>query len=320
MSLPDTPLFSVIIPVYNKELYVQRSVYSVLNQYFENFELIIVCDPSTDNSAKEVAKFADDRIRVLNREEPGPGGMLPEILGIKMAKGQFVTFLDADDEWCTDHLLRAKSLIDNYDALLYSTSWMDSRGDGAFTEPSFLKKFKKEGVQVLDFMAYLEYASRGAIPVHTNVIIVKHHLFEQIGGFPENECVRGGDLNTWFRLIRYTDEIVCLPEATAIYHREVSTVTKASSPKVQDNCIYHVVKKAIEEENDLNIKAKLKKFSNYHIVHALKVKAINGRLSPADCAFHYSSVAKSHHFIFILWSLLPGVFQRSIYRLIKQIS
>ncbi len=320
MSLPDKPLFSVIIPVYNKELYVQRAVNSVLNQQYGNFELIIVCDPSTDNSSKEVAKFDDDRIRVFSREVPGPGGYAARNLGIKMAKGQFVTFLDADDEWCTDHLLRAKSLIDNYDALLYSISWMDSRGDGTFTEPSFLKKFKKEGVQILDFMAYLEYASQGAIPVHTNVIIVKHHLFEQIDGFPENECIRGGDLHTWFRLIRHANKIVCLPEATAIYHREVSTVTRASSPKVQDNCIYLLVKKVIEEEDDVKIKMKLKKFSNYHIVHALKVRAINGRLRLADCAFYYSSVAKINYLFFLFLSLLPGGVQKSIYWLKKQIS
>lgn len=72
------PFFSVIVPVYNKEPHIARSIGSILNQTFTDFELIIVCDPSTDESDAEVAKFIDARIRVFHRDEPGSGGSQPE--------------------------------------------------------------------------------------------------------------------------------------------------------------------------------------------------------------------------------------------------
>src|SRR5690554_2524745 len=105
------PFFSVVIPVYNKEPHIARSINSVLNQSFQDVELIIVCDPSTDNSNAEVAKFTDPRIRVFHRDEPGPGGYAARNLGIKEAKAEWIAFLDADDEWYLDHLAEMKNLF-----------------------------------------------------------------------------------------------------------------------------------------------------------------------------------------------------------------
>lgn len=69
-----SPFFSIIIPVYNKGPHIQRSISSVLNQTFQNFELILINDASTDNSLEEMQKFTDPRIRILYRSEPGSGG------------------------------------------------------------------------------------------------------------------------------------------------------------------------------------------------------------------------------------------------------
>src|SRR5690625_1627721 len=99
-----SPFFSVVIPVYNKELYVARAINSILNQSFKDFELIIVCDPSTDSSNSIVRKFSDRRIKVFNRNKPGLGGYAARNLGIKNSSGQWISFLDADDEWYLDHL------------------------------------------------------------------------------------------------------------------------------------------------------------------------------------------------------------------------
>ena len=69
------PFFSIIVPVYNKGIYVNRSITSILNQTFKNFEIIIICDPSTDNSIEEVNKFSSyQNVRIYYRNERGPGG------------------------------------------------------------------------------------------------------------------------------------------------------------------------------------------------------------------------------------------------------
>ncbi|BBI65057.1 hypothetical protein HSBAA_63630 [Vreelandella sulfidaeris] len=85
------PFFSVVIPVYNKEKFVGRAIRSVLSQEFTNFELIIVCDPSTDDSYAKVAAFNDDRIRVFQRENLVQAVTLRN-LGIKNARSEWIGF------------------------------------------------------------------------------------------------------------------------------------------------------------------------------------------------------------------------------------
>lgn len=96
------PLISVIIPLYNKEAIIGRSIQSVLSQSFKDFELIIVNDGSTDGSAKMVKTFCDDRILFIEQENGGPSKA--RNTGIRHAQGDWIVFLDADDELLPDAL------------------------------------------------------------------------------------------------------------------------------------------------------------------------------------------------------------------------
>jgi len=93
------PFFSIVIPVHNKAPYLGRSIGSVINQNFTDFELILIDDASADRSLVEMQKFADPRIRILHRDAPGAGGYAARNLGVMEAKAEWVAFLDADDEW-----------------------------------------------------------------------------------------------------------------------------------------------------------------------------------------------------------------------------
>ena len=101
-------LVSVIIPLYNKARYIKRAVQSVLNQTFENFELIIVDDGSTDESLEIVRGITDDRLRVIQQANAGPGAARNR--GMDESSGEFLAFLDADDEW-TPHFLERTVLV-----------------------------------------------------------------------------------------------------------------------------------------------------------------------------------------------------------------
>jgi len=99
-------MFSVVIPVHNKAPHVARSIQSVLDQTYKNFEMIIINDASTDDSMDEVSKFDDPRIRVFQRNEPGPGGYAARNLGIEKANAEWIAFLDADDVWLSEKLAK----------------------------------------------------------------------------------------------------------------------------------------------------------------------------------------------------------------------
>jgi glycosyltransferase involved in cell wall biosynthesis len=83
-------MFSVIIPLYNKELSISNTIQSVLDQTFQNFEIVIVNDGSTDNSVKEVEKFDDKRIRLIHQENKGVSAARNR--GIEEAKYEWIAF------------------------------------------------------------------------------------------------------------------------------------------------------------------------------------------------------------------------------------
>lgn len=110
----SNPTISVIIPLYNKEMSISRTVHSVLEQSKTEFELIIVDDGSTDNSLKVAKSLLDSRIRFVSQSNGGPSKA--RNTGINYAQGDWILFLDADDELADgtlEHLFNMTALHPN---------------------------------------------------------------------------------------------------------------------------------------------------------------------------------------------------------------
>lgn len=108
-------LFSVIVPVYNKEKYLSKSIESLVDQTYRNLEIILIDDGSTDCSGQVCDKYAsaDKRIKVLHQENAGTSKARNE--GIKAAKGDYISFLDADDYWEKDAYELFAKVIEQYE-------------------------------------------------------------------------------------------------------------------------------------------------------------------------------------------------------------
>lgn len=106
------PNISVVIPLYNKGTIIGRTVKSVLNQTYANFELIIVDDGSTDSSVDIVRSFSDDRIRIIQQKNAGPSAA--RNTGVRNAKTDWIVFLDGDDELLPDALEHFNELRNNF--------------------------------------------------------------------------------------------------------------------------------------------------------------------------------------------------------------
>src|ERR1044071_906289 len=89
--------FSIVIPVYNRETHIGRTVASALAQTFGDYELILVDDCSTDNSLAVIRRFAASNVRVISRDKPGGVGGARNP-GVAVARGDWIVFLDSDDE------------------------------------------------------------------------------------------------------------------------------------------------------------------------------------------------------------------------------
>lgn len=103
----DYGLVSIIMPNFNSESFIERTIDSVIAQKYKNWELIVVDDCSTDNSLSIVKSYRDDRITVT-KNEVNSGAAKSRNVAIHEAKGMWIAFLDSDDVWCenklTDHL------------------------------------------------------------------------------------------------------------------------------------------------------------------------------------------------------------------------
>src|SRR3990167_10836604 len=94
----NNSLVSVILPTYNRSEYLGRAIESVLNQNYNNFELIIIDDSSTDKTSEVILKYKDSRIRVVKNQE-NIGFVKSLNKGIKQANGKYIARLDDDDFW-----------------------------------------------------------------------------------------------------------------------------------------------------------------------------------------------------------------------------
>lgn len=101
--------FSIIIPTYNRASFLPRAIESVLAQIYENWELIVVDDGSNDNTREVVASFKDERIRYIYQENQERSAA--RNTGINNAVGEWICFLDSDDEYLPNHLMELNNKI-----------------------------------------------------------------------------------------------------------------------------------------------------------------------------------------------------------------
>lgn len=122
-------MITVVVPLYNKAGSIGHTIQTVLNQTFQDFEIVIVDDGSTDASVAEVQKFNDPRIRIISQANAGVSAARNR--GIAEAKGEYVALLDADDRWMPGYLDEQMSLASKYQSCaIFGTNYYFSYPNG----------------------------------------------------------------------------------------------------------------------------------------------------------------------------------------------
>lgn len=189
-------MISVVIPLYNKESQINQTIQSVLRQSFQDFEIVVVDDGSTDNSVSEVKRFNDSRIRIVSQTNAGVSAARNR--GIAEAKGEFIALLDGDDEWKPDYLATQYALTEKYpECDVFATDYEFRSSDGEVS-PTIINRLpfnSEDGI----LTNYFEVATHSHPPICSISIMTRKGIFESIGGFPLG--IRSGeDLLTWARL------------------------------------------------------------------------------------------------------------------------
>ena len=215
--------FSVIIPLYNKAPYVAKAVQSVLSQTLDDYELVIVDDGSTDQSAKIASKAIEghDNCRMIRQENEGVS--MARNNGVAISYGDYLCFLDADDWWNPCFLEEMAGLIAEFpDAGIYGTNYTivnetkhKTRIAPIVVEPGFEK----------GYINYCQvYAKTLAMPLTSISVAMPRHVFEATGGFPEGITL-GEDFLLWIRIaLKY--KVVFLNKPLAFYNQDVDVASR----------------------------------------------------------------------------------------------
>lgn len=189
-------MFSIVIPLYNKENLIEYSIRSILSQTFQDFEIIVVNDGSTDNSVSMAESVMDSRIRIINQANAGVSAARNR--GIKEAKYDLIAFLDADDEWKPDYLDTQNRLAQKYsECSVFACNYEFHNSNGQIT-PTIIRKLpftSETGV----LTNYFEVACASHPPLCTSAVAVRKQALEAVEGFPVG-IKSGEDLLTWARL------------------------------------------------------------------------------------------------------------------------
>jgi len=209
---------SVVIPAYNAGKYIGRTIDSVLAQTRSADEIIVVDDGSTDNTADVIRRYGE---KVKYIHQANAGASVARNTGIKAACGEWIAFLDGDDEWVSEKLrLQVEHLERNPElvwtcANFYSCLCSENRRAAA-AEPSKAKKILGDKEYFEDYLGP-DFAKAAKC---TDTMLIKKEVLEQAGMFRVGQ-VRSNDTDMWLRIAYRWPRIGYISEPLAIYHLSI---------------------------------------------------------------------------------------------------
>jgi len=255
----DRPLVSVVLPTYNRASLLRRSIDSVLEQTWQDFELIVVDDGSTDGTRETVAGTPDPRVRYVARESNG-GVAAARNTGVRAATGRYLAFHDSDDEWLPEKLARQVQALQPLDETCMSVCGVrrtfpaaGGAGAGGLTYPRSASDWNKG----LDWSGVL--ASGVA---YTQSWLVPRRAVVDAGGFDERLCI----WDDWDLLIRLSRRlpIRTLPEPLVISERGADSLSADPQRFVRDMPV-------ILEKHGAEAKQRPPLLAELHFLHALQL-------------------------------------------------
>jgi glycosyltransferase involved in cell wall biosynthesis len=212
------PFFSIIIPVFNKEQFIDKTLKSVLAQTYSDYEIILVNDGSTDESETIIKTFSDPRIRYFYKKNEGVA--VARNFGIDKAQGEYLCFLDADDIWYPNFLKTMR---------VYTQKLP---GQGVFAcaievetkRNSFVPNYSISKKGDFDIVNFFE-ASQRACVLWTSAVAIHKSVFTAVGQFDE-KIKKSEDTELWIRIgLKYS--IVFIWETLARYVYDENSISRS---------------------------------------------------------------------------------------------
>ena len=243
-------MFSIIIPLYNKEKYVAKAIRSIRDQSFQNFEIIVVDDGSTDDSLTVVNSLHDKRLKIIRNDLKGVSSARNK--GVENASYKLIAFLDADDWWEPFFLERMSKLILDFDnAAIYGCGyWIIKNGNRISPNIGIPKSFERGYIDYVKTYAETFYA-----PINCSFVIINKAIFQACGGF-NIELKYGEDFDLWIRIAK-NHNVAYDKSPLAFSNQDVEAANRALNGKLwdtKDNFIFNMDYLEIDELSNPSLK------------------------------------------------------------------
>lgn len=192
-------MFSVVIPLYNKAHVITRTLNSVLEQTYAEFEVVIVNDGSTDNGIDVIRNFTQDsRIRIINQSNQGVSAARNK--GVENAKYNYIAFLDGDDEWLPTYLEVMKGAIEKFP----ESGMICCAGYVRYDNTTGYRLARKYENQIRN----INYFENPHVFSHTSATVVSKEIFNRVNGFRVG-MKRNEDYELFFSIAFVTSVVYC---------------------------------------------------------------------------------------------------------------
>ncbi len=257
-------MFSVIIPLYNKAPYIEKAIRSVTAQTCRDFELIVIDDGSKDGGFETAKKLLDVLTPPLGGWgatcQSNQGVSVTRNNGVKLAKYDYIAFLDADDWWEASYLEEMKNLIAQYpEAGIYGSSYYKVK-NGKHIQANI---GVPEGFQQGLINYFQVYAKTLWMPLWTGATVIKKSIFNEQNGFKPTLKL-GEDFDLWVRVaLKYP--VAFLNKPLAYYNQDVEQANRAIGTKLhkpQEHMLFALKELYETEKPDSDLK---------HLMDALRV-------------------------------------------------
>jgi len=226
MSQPIKSLVTVILPAYNSANYIADTVECLLSQTYKAIEIIVINDGSTDSTLDVLTAYSDTgKIKLIDQKNTGVAAA--RNVGISMAQGEYIAFIDSDDYWFSEKLSTQVRYLEQHSEVgaVYA-AWHEWRPDvnGIFPSPLSMesKSINLDIDPTLSGWIYIELLFDCVI--HTSSIMIRSPILCQLGGFDAN-LVMGEDYDLWLRLSR-TTKIDKLSTPLSLYKIHAESLTQ----------------------------------------------------------------------------------------------
>ena len=286
---------SVVIPAYNAEKHLERSVNSILKQTYKPLEIIIVDDQSTDQTSRIIKSYGE-KVNYYFNPDKGQSGA--RNYGIQKAKGDWIAWLDADDEWRENHLMNFNKVISKNKNLKWygapANSYDDITGE-------LLHKFKAKKNKLIDGSYFKDYMS--ALPPNAffchDTIIIHKDVYKKIGLYDITK-INAADLDLYFRIGLHFPKIgYCYEVAANIYRRKSSvtfTVNKPFAKTIKRFKDCEIMALELGQEYSDRVKPRI----NYWVVKLLKKSiATNDIEAVKGIEKQFNHILPSHYSLLI---------------------